>query len=131
MTRGAWWSDPSRAVPALNPVLSRRARWQISTDRGDVPDVAATPDVENLARAERHPAWQAWERLAGEAWVLRWSSREVPVRFPGRRKHKHYFPVHARDPLFQAMGVDGATALHGPASARASLNIKIPPPRGQ
>jgi inosine kinase len=21
------------------------------------------------------------------------------VRFPGRRKHKHYFPVHARDPL--------------------------------
>ena len=24
------------------------------------------------------------------------------MRFPGRRKHKHYFPVHARDPLFQA-----------------------------
>jgi inosine kinase len=23
------------------------------------------------------------------------------VRFPGRRKHKHYFPVHARDPLLQ------------------------------
>lgn len=23
------------------------------------------------------------------------------MRFPGRRKHKHYFPVHARDPLFQ------------------------------
>jgi len=32
------------------------------------------------------------------------------VRFPGRRKHKHYFPVHARDPLFQAMGIDGASA---------------------
>jgi inosine kinase len=25
------------------------------------------------------------------------------VRFPGRRKHKHYFPVHARDPLFQGL----------------------------
>jgi len=30
------------------------------------------------------------------------------VRFPGRRKHKHYFPVHARDPLFQH--VDGPPA---------------------
>ena len=27
------------------------------------------------------------------------------MRFPGRRKHKHYFPVRARDPLFQAMGL--------------------------
>ena len=27
------------------------------------------------------------------------------MRFPGRRKHKHYFPVHARDPLFAAMGL--------------------------
>ena len=32
------------------------------------------------------------------------------MRFPGRRKHKHYFPVQARDPLFQAMGLDGAPA---------------------
>jgi len=32
------------------------------------------------------------------------------VRFPGRRKHKHYFPVHARDPLFQAVGLDGPPA---------------------
>lgn len=24
------------------------------------------------------------------------------MRFPGRRKHKHYFPVHARDPLLHA-----------------------------
>ncbi len=30
------------------------------------------------------------------------------MRFPGRRKHKHYFPVHARDPLFQAAGLDRA-----------------------
>jgi inosine kinase len=28
------------------------------------------------------------------------------VRFPGRRKHKHYFPVHARDPLVQVPGVE-------------------------
>lgn len=32
------------------------------------------------------------------------------MRFPGRRKHKHYFPVHARDPLFQHAGVDGPPA---------------------
>ena len=28
------------------------------------------------------------------------------MRFPGRRKHKHYFPVHQRDPLLQYAGVD-------------------------
>lgn len=28
------------------------------------------------------------------------------MRFPGRRKHKHYFPVAARDPLFQAVGLE-------------------------
>jgi inosine kinase len=32
------------------------------------------------------------------------------VRFPGRRKHKHYFPVHARDPLFLYAGLDRAVA---------------------
>lgn len=26
------------------------------------------------------------------------------MRFPGRRKHKHYFPVHERDPLMQHAG---------------------------
>lgn len=28
------------------------------------------------------------------------------MRFPGRRKHKHYFPVHARDPLLQHAGIE-------------------------
>jgi inosine kinase len=32
------------------------------------------------------------------------------MRFPGRRKHKHYFPVHARDPLFQAVGLEAPRA---------------------
>ncbi|MDX2086642.1 MAG: inosine/guanosine kinase [Kofleriaceae bacterium] len=32
------------------------------------------------------------------------------MRFPGRRKHKHYFPVHERDPLFQAVATDGPVA---------------------
>ncbi|CAN5173627.1 inosine/guanosine kinase [soil metagenome] len=34
------------------------------------------------------------------------------MRFPGRRKHKHYFPVHARDrdPLFTAMGLPATQA---------------------
>ena len=29
------------------------------------------------------------------------------MRFPGRRKHKHYFPVHARDPLLHHAGHEG------------------------
>lgn len=32
------------------------------------------------------------------------------MRFPGRRKHKHYFPVHARDPLLAHAGVEGPPA---------------------
>ncbi len=28
------------------------------------------------------------------------------MRFPGRRKHKHYFPVHERDPLLDRAGVE-------------------------
>lgn len=32
------------------------------------------------------------------------------MRFPGRRKHKHYFPVHARDPLLTAAGIDAPAA---------------------
>lgn len=29
------------------------------------------------------------------------------MRFPGRRKHKHYFPVHERDSLLHRVGADG------------------------
>lgn len=32
------------------------------------------------------------------------------MRFPGRRKHKHYFPVRERDPLLHHAGVGGAEA---------------------
>jgi inosine kinase len=32
------------------------------------------------------------------------------VRFPGRRIHRHYFPVHARDPLFAHAGLDESEA---------------------
>jgi len=32
------------------------------------------------------------------------------MRFPGRRKHKHYFPVHQRDPLLSRAGVAGPEA---------------------
>lgn len=31
------------------------------------------------------------------------------MRFPGRRKHKHYFPVHARDPLIAVAAPDAPT----------------------
>jgi inosine kinase len=32
------------------------------------------------------------------------------MRFPGRRKHKHYFPVNARDPLFVYAGIGEPSA---------------------
>lgn len=32
------------------------------------------------------------------------------MRFPGRRKHKHYFPVHERDPLLHRAGGDAPEA---------------------
>ena len=32
------------------------------------------------------------------------------MRFPGRRKHKHYFPVRDRDPLLHHAGIDGSEA---------------------
>jgi inosine kinase len=31
------------------------------------------------------------------------------MRFPGRRKHTHYFPVHARDPLLNRVGLEQPT----------------------
>ena len=35
------------------------------------------------------------------------------MRFPGRRKHKHYFPIHERDPLLHHAGVDAPeTKVH-------------------
>lgn len=35
------------------------------------------------------------------------------MRFPGRRKHKHYFPVRERDPLLSHAGVDAPeTRIH-------------------
>lgn len=41
--------------------------------------------------------------------LLSWAQRSA-VRFPGRRKHKHYFPVQARDPLFVASGIEATAA---------------------
>ena len=32
------------------------------------------------------------------------------MRFPGRRKHKHYFPIQARDPLFLYAGITAQSA---------------------
>ncbi|MFT3710214.1 MAG: inosine/guanosine kinase [Archangium sp.] len=34
------------------------------------------------------------------------------MRFPGRRKHKHYFPVHARDPLIARTPEQPVQRLH-------------------
>jgi len=51
------------------------------------------------------------------------------VRFPGRRKHKHYFPVHARDPLFQVAGLDAPAArMHvvGVDQTLVDIDARVP-----
>ena len=51
------------------------------------------------------------------------------MRFPGRRKHKHYFPVHARDPLFQHAGVDApASRTHvvGVDQTMVDIDARVP-----
>ncbi|MBK9035412.1 MAG: inosine/guanosine kinase [Myxococcales bacterium] len=51
------------------------------------------------------------------------------MRFPGRRKHKHYFPVHARDPLFQHAGVeapDARTHLVGIDQTLVDIDARVP-----
>jgi inosine kinase len=51
------------------------------------------------------------------------------VRFPGRRKHKHYFPVHARDPLLQSAGVDRSktkTHVVGVDQTLVDIDARVP-----
>jgi inosine kinase len=51
------------------------------------------------------------------------------VRFPGRRKHKHYFPVHARDPLFQHAGIDSTvsrTHVVGIDQTLVDIDARVP-----
>ncbi len=51
------------------------------------------------------------------------------MRFPGRRKHKHYFPVHARDPLFQHAGIDAPRAkthLVGIDQTLVDIDARVP-----
>lgn len=51
------------------------------------------------------------------------------MRFPGRRKHKHYFPVHERDPLLQAAGLHGVKArthVVGVDQTLVDIDARIP-----
>ncbi len=51
------------------------------------------------------------------------------MRFPGRRKHKHYFPVHARDPLFKAVGLDvthARTHVVGVDQTLVDIDARVP-----
>lgn len=51
------------------------------------------------------------------------------MRFPGRRKHKHYFPVRARDPLFDAVGVDrpaARTHVVGVDQTLVDIDARVP-----
>ncbi len=49
------------------------------------------------------------------------------MRFPGRRKHKHYFPVHERDPLIQPT-LAPETKLHlvGIDQTLVDVDAKVP-----
>ena len=51
------------------------------------------------------------------------------MRFPGRRKHRHYFPVHARDPLFRHAVADGPQArMHvvGVDQTLVDIDARVP-----
>jgi inosine kinase len=51
------------------------------------------------------------------------------VRFPGRRKHKHYFPVHARDPLIQSsnpMPRRSTTHVVGVDQTLVDIDARVP-----
>jgi inosine kinase len=51
------------------------------------------------------------------------------VRFPGRRKHKHYFPVHERDPLLRHAGGDTPeTKIHvvGVDQTLVDIDARVP-----
>ncbi|HPH64810.1 MAG TPA: inosine/guanosine kinase [Kofleriaceae bacterium] len=51
------------------------------------------------------------------------------MRFPGRRKHKHYFPVQARDPLFVASGLDvpsAPTHIVGIDQTLVDIDARVP-----
>ena len=51
------------------------------------------------------------------------------MRFPGRRKHKHYFPVHERDPLLHHAGVDAPeTRIHvvGIDQTLVDIDARVP-----
>ncbi len=50
------------------------------------------------------------------------------MRFPGRRKHKHYFPVHARDPLLVQAGFDhrkGRTHVVGIDQTLVDIDARV------
>ena len=51
------------------------------------------------------------------------------MRFPGRRKHKHYFPVHARDPLIPRASADdakGKTHVVGIDQTLVDIDARVP-----
>lgn len=51
------------------------------------------------------------------------------MRFPGRRKHKHYFPVSARDPLFPPAPGEGArerTHVVGIDQTLVDIDARVP-----
>jgi inosine kinase len=51
------------------------------------------------------------------------------VRFPGRRKHRHYFPVHVRDPLFPravAQAPQARTHVVGVDQTLVDIDARVP-----
>lgn len=51
------------------------------------------------------------------------------MRFPGRRKHKHYFPVQARDPMLQRSGLtppSAKTHVVGVDQTLVDIDARVP-----
>ncbi len=50
------------------------------------------------------------------------------MRFPGRRKHKHYFPVQTRDPLLTRSGAEQTTRTHvvGVDQTLVDIDARVP-----
>lgn len=50
------------------------------------------------------------------------------MRFPGRRKHTHYFPVHARDPLLHNVAREGSLKTHvvGIDQTLVDIDARVP-----
>jgi hypothetical protein len=86
-----------RPAPLIDPVPRRRGRILVIDDEPMITKALGRTLAADHAVISVGSAGEAMALLAT---APPFDVILCDVRFPGRRKHKHYFPVHARDPLF-------------------------------